>query len=130
MTGTAHSATEVTEACRRMISARADRARAAIDSGDPLAALDGPASPDMATRSSPTVKWGPRAAMTTARTSGSLPSAAMARGRSDQNAGPSALRFSARSNHRVATFPSISMVSTSEEKDPMAEVGVAVMRKA
>ena len=73
--------------------------------------------PDMATRSSPTLKWGPRAAITTARISGSEPMAAMARGRSDQNAGPMALRFSGRSSHRVATCPSVSRVRTSEEND-------------
>jgi hypothetical protein len=41
--------------------------------------------------------------MTTTRASGSEPMAAMARGRSDQKAGPMALRFSGRSNHKVAT---------------------------
>ena len=54
----------------------------------------------MATRSRPTEKWGPRAAMTTARMSGSEPMAAMARGRSDQKSGPMALRFSGRSSHK------------------------------
>ena len=45
MTGSGHSATDVTEACRRRISARADRARAAIDGGAPLPELGGPVKP-------------------------------------------------------------------------------------
>ena len=53
-------------------------ARAAIDGRAPSPAAGGPASPDMAIRSSPTEKWGPLAATTTARTSGSAPRAAMA----------------------------------------------------
>ena len=116
MTGSGQSATALTEAWRRRISARADRARAAIDRGAPSPDPAAPVSPDMATRSSPTEKWGPRAAITTARTSGSDPMAAMARGRSDQKSGPMALRFSGRSSHRVATWPSTSMARTSEVK--------------
>ena len=102
MVGTAQSATAVTEACMRWMAARADRARAAIDTGVAVSEPDGPTSPDMATRSSPTLKWDPLAAMTTTRISESEAMAAMARGRSDQNAGPSALSFSGRSNHKVA----------------------------
>ncbi len=130
MTGTGHSATDVTEACRRRISARADRARAAIDGAVPLPEPGGPVSPDMATRSSPTLKWGPRAATTTARTSGSAPMAAMARGRSVQNGGPSALRFSSRSSHRVTTCPSVSRERTSEVNESMVGAGDGVIPKA
>ena len=61
----------------------------------------------------------PGAAMTTARTDGSPLMAAMATGRSSQKAGPMALRFSGRSSQRVATWPSISMVRTSELKESM-----------
>src|SRR5580692_7731505 len=88
-----------------------------MDGGAPLSDPDGPVSSAMAVRSSPTEKWGPRAATTTARTSGSEARAAMARGRSDQKAGPRALRLSGRSSQRVATWPSTSTVSTSEVKE-------------
>ena len=68
----------------------------------------------MATRSRPTEKWGPLAAITTARTSGRRRGRPWPRGRSSQKAGPMALRFSGRSSHSVATWPSTSMVRTSE----------------
>src|ERR1035441_7355797 len=119
ITGRGHSATAVTEACSWSTAVRADLARAAIDKGAPSLEVMGPPRPAMATRSRPTLKWGPLAAITTARISGSEPMAAMATGRSDQKAGPRALRFSGRSSHRVATWPSASMVSTSETKEAM-----------
>ncbi len=127
MVGTAQSATAVTDACSRRISARAARARAAIETGAPLPVPGPPTSPAMATRSRPTEKWGPFAATTTARISGSEPMAAMARGRSDQNGGPMALRLSARSSHSVATGPSVSMASTSDENESVPEPDDGVM---
>ena len=77
----------------------------------------------MATRSRPTEKCGPLAASTTTRTVGSEAIASMARGRSDQNGGPMALRFSGRSSHRVATWASASMARTSDEKVSMPAPG-------
>ena len=132
MTGTGQSATAVTEAWRRTISARC-RARP----GRPSTAADRRRSgrrrrrcPAMATRSSPTEKCGPRAATTTARTAGSAPMAAMATGRSSQKAGPMALRFSGRSSHRVATWPSTSMARTSDEKESMVGALMGAQRRA
>src|SRR5664279_2373121 len=130
MTGSGDSATAVTDAWRRTISARAALALAADDAGAPEELPDGPTSPDMATRSSPTEKWGPLAATTTARISGSDPMAAIATGRSDQNAGPMALRFSGRSSQRVATCPSTSMERTSEEKEPRVGAGGGVINQS
>ena len=127
MVGTAQAAREVTEACMRRMATWDDRARAAIEGGASPAGVEGPASPDMATRSSPTVKCGPRAATMTTRMVGSSPMAAMARGRSDQKAGPRALSLDGRSNHRVATWPSTSRVRTSEEKEATAGSAVAVL---
>ena len=86
--------------------------------------------PGMAVRSSPTEKWGPLAARTTARTSRSAPRAAMASGRSAQKSGPMALRFSGRSSHRVATWPSTSMVRTSERKESMVGALMGAQRRA
>ncbi len=113
MTGTGQSATDVIDAWSRRITVRADLALPAIDSGAVPAAGTTPSEPSDV-RSSPTQKWGPLPAMTTARTSGSAATAAMATGRSVQKAGPMALRFSGRSSHRVATWPSTSRVRTSE----------------
>ena len=73
----------------------------------------------MLLRSRPTVKHGPRAAITTTRISSSSASSAIITGRSSQNAGPKALRRSGLSSHSVATWPSRSMVRT---------LDVAVMR--
>ena len=72
--------------------------------------------PPMALRSSPTEKWGPRAATTTTRTSVSSLTTCMARGRSRQRSGPMALRASGRSSHTVATASCCSMLRTGEAK--------------
>ena len=129
-TGTGQFATELTDAWRRRTSDRADRALAADDCGVPSPGPGAPVRPAMATRSSPTEKWGPRAAITTARISASEPMAVMARGRSVQNAGPMAFRFSGRSSQSVATWPSASMERTSEENEWMGVSGGGAIARA
>ena len=75
----------------------------------------------IALRSSPTEKCGPSAATTTARTSLSPESTAMARGRSRHRSTPMALRASGRSSHRVATPSSpASMRSTGDSKSTIS----------
>ena len=74
----------------------------------------------MALRSRPTEKCGPLAAITTARTSASPLTAAIARGRSRHRSMPMALRASGRSSHTVATCSSCSMLSTGESKFAMS----------
>ncbi len=104
------------ESCSRSSSARAPRARAAVDGGAAPAESSSPPEsvPPIALRSSPTEKCGPLAAKTTARTVVSPLTAAMARGRSRHRSVPMALRASGRSSHTVATDSSCSMLSTGD----------------
>ena len=120
MTGTGQSATEVIEACRRMISARAlggpggRRGR-----GCRRAPRRAPADPRHGDQVEPDARSGalgrhddgPHLAVGSEGGHGHRQVV--------QNAGPMALRFSARSSHRVATWPSTSMERTSEENESM-----------
>ena len=94
---------------RRML-ARVRIARVAIEGGWPAPPFPSGAPVagservfPIVLRSSPTVKSGPRAATTTARTASSEETSAMATGNSSKKADAIALRASVRSSHTVAT---------------------------
>ena len=99
MTGFGQSATVVTARWKRLMVAYWRVRRIASEPPPPFV----PVSCPNAFRSRPTVKCGPLAAITTARTSGSSPSSSMIRGMSCQKPGPMALRRSGLSSQSVAT---------------------------
>ena len=120
MTGTASCSIAVTESWRCLTSTRARRALEACERGWPPPPAG--RTPPIVLRSSPTEKCGPRAAITSTRTSASSLIAWQARGRSFHRSVPMALRASGRSSHSVAICPSTSRLSTGDVNSSTAVI--------